>query len=172
MKLSTTETSLGQLKPNLHIPPHPSCHPPPSPATRYSTTQPPHHNQPPGTVHAMVRGHVFLKLADAPDKSLGGFVCVKSRSCATRAGAAAAAAAAAGGPQQPQQPDRGQQPGGFSGRGGGMGGGGFGGGRGRGRAAGGLTGIELRVNGGPYSGYKGRVLQVKGFFMLGGACCF
>ncbi|KAI8472989.1 MAG: hypothetical protein J3K34DRAFT_519351 [Monoraphidium minutum] len=110
-----------------------------------------------GTVHAVVRGQVFLRLADAPDKSLGGFVCVRNRSCATKASSAAAATGPAGAPQPPQQPDRGAPPGGFSGRGGG----GFGGGgRGRGRGAGGgMAGLELKVQGGPYSGYKGRVLQ-------------
>ncbi|GBF99267.1 hypothetical protein Rsub_11792 [Raphidocelis subcapitata] len=115
-----------------------------------------------GTVHAIARGHVFLKLPDAPDKSLSGFVCVRSIGVASRAGAAAAAAAAAGagGAQQQQQQDRGAAPGGFSGRGMGPAGGGGFGGRGRGRGAGGgMAGMELRVQGGPYSGYKGRVLQ-------------
>ena len=41
-----------------------------------------------GVAHAVARGHVFVRLSGAaPDKSLGGFACVRAQACVTRAGA-------------------------------------------------------------------------------------
>ena len=116
-----------------------------------------------GTVVAVVRQQLFLRLQAQAGAATehGGFVCVRGRGVRNRGSRSQAALAAAagrngaaggeaGGMQQQQQ----QQAGG----GGGRGGGGFGGGGGRGGGrGGGLVGQRLRVVGGRYNGYYGRV---------------
>jgi transcription elongation factor SPT5 len=114
-----------------------------------------------GTVVAVVRQQLFLRLQAQAGQAAehGGFVCVRARAVrnrGSRSQAALAAAAAGGRPTAGDPAGRPPQaPALVGGRGaGGRGGGG--GGRG-GHGGSGLTGQRLRVVGGRYNGYYGRV---------------